>query len=96
MRRLVLSLVLAGMCSAAAAQPRANSHQMTCGQARGLVASQGAVVLYSGPFAYDRFVRDSTFCTRPDRTEPAWIATIDTPQCPVGYRCVARPIRLRD
>jgi hypothetical protein len=96
MRLWPLLLALPAFVSGAMAQPRPDTLRMTCAQARGLVASQGAVVLYTGPYAYDRFVRESTFCFRPDRTEPAWIATLDSPQCPVGFRCVSRGIRLRD
>ncbi len=95
MIRLLLSLVLLSTSAGALAQSRAYVQQMSCGQAQGLVASQGAVVLYSGPSAYDRFVTDSSFCVRPERTEPAWIGTADTPQCFVGYRCVDRQTRTR-
>jgi hypothetical protein len=96
MGKLILSLVLIGVTTGALAQSRPNTERMSCGQAQGLVATQGAVVLYSGPYTYDRFVRDSTFCPRPDRTDPAWISTADTAQCFVGYRCVSRPLRMRD
>jgi hypothetical protein len=96
MRTLLLSLFLSGVAAGALAQVRPNTQQMSCNQLQRLVASEGAAVIYSGPYTYDRFVRDSTFCPRPDRLEPAWIGATDTPQCFVGYRCVTRPIRLRD
>ena len=96
MGKLVLSLVLIGVAAEALAQSRPNTERMSCGQAQSLVATQGAVVLYSGPYTYDRYVRDSTFCPRPDRTDPAWISTADAAQCFVGYRCVSRPLRARD
>ena len=60
---------------------------MTCRAARQLVASRGAVVLSTGPYAFDRYVSSSLFCVRGETTEPAWIATADTPQCFVGHRC---------
>jgi hypothetical protein len=96
MAKLLLALVLTLANAGAFAQARRYVSQIPCVQARGLVDQLGAVVLYSGPYSYDRYVRDSSFCTRPDRTEPTWIATADTPQCFVGYRCVQRPLRLRD
>ncbi|HEX2137695.1 MAG TPA: hypothetical protein VHG30_17670 [Microvirga sp.] len=92
MRTLLLSLLVASAGSGALAQPRANTLQMSCGEVRALVASQGAAILYSGRFTYDRFVRDGSFCVRPERTEPAWLPTADVPQCPVGYRCVPRAL----
>ena len=96
MRNLLLALVLVLPHGEALAQPRRYVTQIPCAQARALVDQSGAVVLYSGPYSYDRYVRDSSFCVRPDRTEPTWIPTADTPQCFVGYRCVQRPLRLRD
>jgi hypothetical protein len=98
MRKLILLLVVAlyGISSVSLAQWRPDTFQMSCAEARGLVAAHGAVVLYSGRYTYDRFVRDSSFCSRPDRADPAWVETRDVPQCSVGYRCVARPLRWRD
>jgi hypothetical protein len=57
MGKLVLSLVLIGVAAEALAQSRPNTERMSCGQAQSLVATQGAVVLYSGPYTYDHFVR---------------------------------------
>ena len=88
MKTFLLSLAVAlAATSTAAAQPRPSSVQMSCRQAAGLVASQGALVLGTGGFTYDRFVADRRFCLRTEVTEAAWVPTADTPQCFVGYRC---------
>jgi len=60
---------------------------MTCRQAAGLVYSQGAIVLGTGGYTYDRFVRDRGFCEITESVQRAFVPTRDTPQCPVGFRC---------
>ena len=85
---LVTALLLLG--TAAYAQGRPSIQTMTCSAAAAFVASGGAVVLGTGPYTYDRFVRDGSYCERRGLTQPAWERTIDQPQCFIGYRCVGR------
>ena len=68
---------------------------MTCGEVRELVARSGSIVLSTGPTTYDRYVGTGGQCMLGEIMDPAWVPTADTPQCPVGYRCVtpARPFR---
>jgi hypothetical protein len=87
MKRIVLVLSVLASASSVQAQTRPQTPGMTCDQARGIVFSRGAIVLGTGGFTYDRFVRDSSFCEINETTEPAVVPTRDTPQCPVGYRC---------
>lgn len=87
MIRYLFALAASLWITGAAAQPRPSSVDMTCRQAAGLVASQGAIVLGTGGYTYDRFVRERRFCLITEMTEPAWVPTRDTPQCFVGYRC---------
>lgn len=78
------------LATAVVAQPRASTPGMSCGQARALVASQGAVVLGTGPNTYDRYVAHAGFCPHDQVPEPAYERTADNPQCYVGSRCVPR------
>jgi hypothetical protein len=87
MRRIAFVLAVLASASSVQAQPRASTPSMSCNQARGLVASSGAIVLGTGGPTYDRFVRDGRFCEINEGTELAFVPTRDTPQCPVGYRC---------
>lgn len=87
MRRVALVLVALSFASSALAQSRPFTPSMTCNQARGIVFSRGAVVLGTGTYTYDRYVRDSSFCEFNETTKPAFVPTRDTPQCPVGYVC---------
>lgn len=85
--RFAAAMVLAGLAPALA-QPRVSTTGLPCGQAQAIVQSQGAVVLGTGGATYDRFVASQAFCERDETTRPAFVPTLDTPQCPVGYRCV--------
>jgi hypothetical protein len=86
---LGLALLLVGGLPAvdAVAQSRPDSLSMSCGQAASLVERKGTVVIGSGPYIYDRFVRNCRFCYDFEFLIPAWIPTADNRQCFVGYRC---------
>jgi hypothetical protein len=87
MRTMIIGGALLCITTAALAQPRASTLDMTCGQARALVAARGAAVLSTGPRTYDRYVAWVGACQRGQVTAPAWAQTADNPQCPIGYRC---------
>src|SRR3954454_11122199 len=82
--RLLAGLGLATAASAVVAQPRPSTLQMSCAQARGLVASRGAIVLSTGQVTYDPYVTRVGFCQRDETTEPAYERTADNPQCFIG------------
>ncbi len=88
MFKALLACAACLLVTSAAAQPRPSSVDMTCGQAAGLVAARGALVLGTGGYTYDRYVRHRGFCLITEVTKPAWVPTRDTPQCFVGYRCI--------
>jgi hypothetical protein len=85
-KRLIATTTLLLCAPAAVAQPLNRTSSLRCKDAAALVASSGAVVLGTGPHTYERFVGGAG-CGRVAREEPAWVATLDTPQCFVGYRC---------
>ena len=87
MKAVFASVILASLSTAAMAQSGPTTLTMTCAQARGIVASQGAVVLRTSPTTYDRYVRDGSFCALQEAARPAWVRTTDTAQCPVGGVC---------
>jgi hypothetical protein len=84
--------IVAAIPAAALAQGRPSGRpstlDMTCGQARGFLATRGAAVLGTGGYTYDRFVRDRSFCEPTQITKNAFVPTRDTPECLVGYRCI--------
>jgi len=87
MIRLIAALALCAVAAAAVAQGRPSTLAMSCAQARGLVAARGAIVLGTGAYTYDRFVRDQSFCALNEITQQVWEPTADVAQCPVGFRC---------
>jgi hypothetical protein len=87
MKAILVLVAVAGFATHAVAQTGATTLTMTCAAARGAVASQGAVVLRTGPMTYDRYVRDSNFCALQETARPAWVRTADIAQCPIGAVC---------
>jgi hypothetical protein len=87
MRLILVSVAIAGFTTGAIAQSGPTTLAMTCAQARGIVAAQGAAVLRTGPATYDRYVRGSSFCALQETARPAWVRTADIVQCPIGAVC---------
>jgi hypothetical protein len=87
MRKTALVLLFLGLASSVSAQQRPFTPGMSCNQARQIVFSRGAVVLGTGTYTYDRYVRDQGFCEINETIQPGFVPTRDTPQCPVGYLC---------
>jgi hypothetical protein len=86
----VVVLALVSACADAGAQSHPLTLRMPCAQAQGLVASQKAIVLNTGPLTYDRYVGSYGSCAIGETLDPAWVPTADTAQCPIGYRCSPR------
>ena len=72
---------------APASAQRPSSLSMSCGEARAIVASHGAIVLSTGPHTYDRYVAAPGFCPLGNWAERATVPTADARQCPLGYIC---------
>ena len=89
-KRFILTLAMTLCAQLAAAQPRPSTVDQPCETSQRLVARHGAIVLGTGGFTYDRFVRDRSFCQRDEVTEPAWVPSRDRPSCLVGSRCRSR------
>ncbi len=97
MKRLSLFLIATiATATGASGQPRPLTPAMSCGQASYLVASRGAIVLGTGRYTYDRYVRNQAFCFPTQYVRPAWVPAADTPQCFVGYTCTDDPPWLFD
>ncbi|MBR3190200.1 hypothetical protein [Bosea sp. (in: a-proteobacteria)] len=87
MTRILIALLALGFAGAAQAQGRPQSPARSCEANRQSVIANGAIVLGTGGYTYDRFVRDRSFCQFDETVFPAWVPARDTPQCFVGYRC---------
>jgi len=89
-RRIALGLLLSLTVTAADSQPRPSTPARSCSANRQSVTANGAIVLGTGGYTYDRFVRDRSFCEFDEATEPAWVPSRDTQSCFIGYRCKSR------
>ena len=67
---------------------------MSCGQARALVASQGAVVMSTGTHTYDRFVATPGFCMLGEYAYAGNAPTEDVRRCRIGFVC--KPFSIYD
>jgi hypothetical protein len=95
MRTTILTIPFVLLAGAAFAQDGPNSLAMSCAGAQRLVQERGAVVMWSGPNIFDRFVVGQAQCQRDEYPIPAWIPTQDQQDCLVGQRCkqVEGPMR---
>lgn len=91
MTRILITLLALGLANAALAQGRPQTPERSCAANRQSVLAHGAIVLGTGGYTYDRFVRDRSFCQFDEYADPAWVPARDTPQCFVGYRCKSGP-----
>lgn len=83
----------ASMAGTALAQVRAQTQQLSCQAASGLVTASGAAVLGTGTYTYDRYVRDQSACAVGQTTRPAWVPAADQAQCFIGYTCIEKERR---
>ena len=83
MKTLIIALALAS--TPAFAMP--STTNLTCGEAASLVASHGAIVLRTGAHTYDRYVAHQGYCSLGEVARPAWVPTLDSAQCFIGYYC---------
>lgn len=90
MLRLLITFSAIILSTAASSQNRPLTTSMTCSQVAGRVASQGAIVLSTGPYTYDRYVSGANSCLHGEFPDPAWVPTADNPQCFAGYQCRGR------
>jgi hypothetical protein len=91
MKRAMIILTLIALMAGAQAQTRPSTVTMPCNAIRQLVLTRGAIVLGTGGYTYDRFVRDETFCAIGEYARQAFVPSVDTPSCFVGYRCKQGP-----
>ncbi len=83
----LVAVVLALLSAAPAFAQRPSTLGMSCGQAREIVFSQGAIVLSTGRHTYDRFVAAPGFCSLGEWARAATAPTTDAANCPLGYVC---------
>ncbi|WP_407520644.1 hypothetical protein [Methylobacterium oryzisoli] len=81
---------LAQVASAQVVGDRIPAPALPCGQTLAAVNQRGAALVGTGPYTYERLVRDVGFCTIEQTTEPYFGPSADVGQCFLGYRCKDR------
>ncbi|WP_406853846.1 hypothetical protein ABEG18_14900 [Alsobacter sp. KACC 23698] len=85
MWRTLFVLTAAGAAVAAVvpamAQGRPQTPAMTCAQTRSIVAANGGIVLGTGGYTYDRYVRDASACLPGQALKRQFVPTRDQPAC---------------
>ena len=84
----VAAALLAAGATGASARPYTPA--LSCGEAAGLVAANGAAVMSTSPTTFDRFVHDRRFCAYGEYIDPAYVQARDTNACFIGYTCTSR------
>lgn len=90
MKAIALTLVLVLNAGFAVAQTRPSTVSRPCAASQRDVKVNGAIVLGTGGYTYDRFVADRRFCQFDEGLEPAWVPSRDQQSCFIGYRCKPR------
>jgi hypothetical protein len=85
------SILITGLLiSTTIAQARPDSRYMSCGQAKSLVQSSGAIILSTGAHTYDKYVKNHAYCNLSQELKRAFVPTSDQRRCNIGYRCKER------
>ncbi len=88
--RLALTVLSGIALTLAAVQPslaRPNSTSMTCAQVQSMIGQQGAVVLSTGQYTFDRYVSNRNFCQHGEVLRRDYVPTRDARKCQVN-RCI--------
>ena len=87
--RIAIALLAAMVAaSPAGAISRYNAANLSCGEAKSIVRSEGAAILrfrstYANVPRYGRFVKSNYYCASSERAETTFIPTADTKSCPL-------------
>ena len=85
--RLIAGSMLIFLTAAPVQALRPDTRDMTCQAARALVRQQGALVITTGRFTFDRIVSGRGFCDHGEETVLKVAPTLDNERCRIGYTC---------
>ncbi len=93
MKKLALTLsMLVAVSVASGAQAmtssKVDSSQHSSSQLQQMIKEHGSLILQTGPGLFDRYVSSRAQCSSHEDTRAAYVATIDSDNAFVGYRCV--------
>jgi hypothetical protein len=84
---LGVCLILALAAGSASAQARLDAPSSTCAALQGQIQRLRAAVVTTGPYLYNMYYADPSFCRGTRRAVPNYVGTRDQRQCFIGYTC---------
>ncbi len=84
---LRFAAVVFALLAATPAFARPDARTMTCASLNALIAREGAVVVTTGDFTFERFVASFQFCDSQTMLKSAYQATADDRRCVVNSVC---------
>ena len=66
---------------------RPDTRNISCGAAKSLVQSKGAILFSTGNYTYDKYVKNHAYCNVDEALKRAFVPTADQRRCNVGYIC---------
>ncbi|MBG6145798.1 MAG: hypothetical protein RIE06_05300 [Roseibium album] len=78
-----MALMAASVQPSDAQSRRPDSRAMTCSQVQSMIERNGAVVLSTGQYTFDRYVYTRNSCQHGEVTRNKWVPTKDVRQCRV-------------
>lgn len=79
--------LITGLTISATAEERVLTTARNCSDIQSLVRDRGAIVLHTGQYLYDRYVRNESYCLTFERTQAAWVPARDNENCFIGFTC---------
>ncbi len=87
--RTLIVACFAAFATHASAQARLDAPSSTCAQLQASLQRLGGALVSTGPYLYDTYFANQSGCGIHRRAAPSYVATRDSRQCFLGYRCVA-------
>jgi len=81
------AIMLVTTTLAQSAGHRPDTRTLSCAIVVSLVQSRGAVLLSTGRYTYDKYVKNHAYCNVNEAIKRAFVPTADNNRCNVGYIC---------
>lgn len=90
------ALVFVSFHPADAQSRRPDTRAMSCSQVQSLIKQNGAVVMSTGQYTFDRYVYTKNFCQHGEVARNQWVPTKDVKRCRVRVCIDPNILRFND
>lgn len=77
------------------AQGRPDTRYLTCATVKSIIQTNGAVVMNTSNYVYEKYVKNHAYCNVNESTKNAYVPTADYRRCKIGFICYD-PARFKD